>query len=160
MITNLFERRTPSLRFLDVGLVNHRTALQSSLIGIQDLTNIYRGRLVEQVIGQELKATTTRTNLPLCFWVRDKAQAQAEVDFVLTTELGVVPVEAKSGAAGKLRSLHQFMRLSHARIAVRLYAGAPASHDVSFEGTSYRLVNIPYYASSLIPEYLKRADRL
>ncbi|NLB68267.1 MAG: ATP-binding protein [Lentisphaerae bacterium] len=149
------QRKAPRLHFLDVGLANHQAGLQSNLVGIQDLSDVYRGRLIEQVIGQELKASVTRNNFQLCFWVRDKALAQAELDFVLTTELGVVPVEAKSGAAGKLRSLHQFVRLSNVPIAVRLYAGVPASHDVTFEGVSYRLINIPYYASSLIPEYLK-----
>ncbi len=148
-------RKSPRLHFMDVGLVNHQAALQNSLIGIQDLTDMYRGRLVEQVVGQELKASITRRNFPLCFWVRDKAQAQAELDFVLTTDYGIIPVEAKSGAAGKLRSLHQFMRLSRAKTAVRLYAGVPAGHDVSLEGVSYHLINIPYYAVSLIPKYLE-----
>lgn len=153
------QRKAPRLHFLDVGLANYRAGLQSYLIGMQDLSDVHRGRLVEQVIGQELKASTTRSNFPLCFWVRDKAQSQAELDFIFATEQGIVPVEVKSGAAGKLRSLHQFMRLSSTQTAVRLYAGPPACHNVSLEGSNYKLVNIPYYAASLIPEYLKVLDR-
>lgn len=149
------KRKSPRLHFLDAGLVNHLAGLQNNLIAIQDLTDIYRGRLIEQIIGQELKTTATRHDFPLRFWVRDKAQSQAELDFLLNTESGVIPVEAKSGAAGKLRSLHQYMRLSSSKLAVRLYAGLPSCHDVNAEGLNYRLINIPYYAASLIPEYLR-----
>lgn len=53
------------------------------------------------------------------------------LDFIFATTQGIVPVEVKSGAAGKLRSLHQFMLLSQAQTAVRLYAGAPVCHNVS-----------------------------
>ena len=121
---------------------------------IRDLTDLHRGRLIEQIIGQELKATATRTDVPLRFWVRDKARSQAELDYVLSTESGVVPVEAKSGADGKLRSLHQFMAQSGAPLAVRLYPGLPSHHDVTFANATYRLVNVPYYAASIIPRYV------
>lgn len=148
-------RKSPRLQFLDVGLVNHRAGLQRQLIGIRDLTDLHRGRLIEQIIGQELKATATRTDVPLRFWVRDKARSQAELDYVLSTESGVVPVEAKSGAEGKLRSLHQFMSQSGAPLAVRLYPGLPSCHDVAFANATYRLVNIPYYAAGIIPRYVQ-----
>ncbi|HDL77299.1 MAG TPA: DUF4143 domain-containing protein, partial [Lentisphaerae bacterium] len=68
--------------FLDIGLVNHRAGLQGQLIGIRDLTDVYRGRLVEQVVGQELKAMDVRMEVPLLFWVREKPQSHAEVDFL------------------------------------------------------------------------------
>jgi predicted AAA+ superfamily ATPase len=147
-------KKSPRLHFLDVGLVNHRAGLQRELIGVRDLTGLHRGHLIEQVVGQELKSTDARTDVPLVFWVRDKAQAQAEVDFLLRTERGVVPVEVKSGAAGKLRSLHQFMGRSGSRLAVRLCASQPSRHSVDVGDLSYLLVNIPYYAASMIPQYV------
>ena len=122
-------------------------------VGVRDLTGLHRGHLVEQVVGQELKSTDARADVPLVFWVRDKAQSQAEVDFLLRTERGIVPVEVKSGAAGKLRSLHQFMGRSGARLAVRLCAAKPSRHSVEVGNLSYILVNIPYYAASMIPQY-------
>ncbi len=151
-------RKSPRLQFLDVGLVNHRAGLQRQLIGMRDLTDLHRGRLIEQIIGQEIKATETRQDVPLRFWVRDKAQSQAELDFLIVTDQGVIPVEAKSGAEGKLRSLHQYARLGDAPLAVRLYAGLPSSHDVNFENIAYRLINVPYYAAALIPRYVQWGD--
>ena len=120
--------------------------------------DLHRGRLIEQIIGQEIKATETRLDVPLRFWVRDKAQSQAELDFLIVTNQGVIPIEAKSGAEGKLRSLHQYARLGDAPLAVRLYAGLPSNHDVNFENIAYRLINVPYYAAALIPRYVHWGD--
>ena len=148
-------RKSPRLHFLDIGLVNHRAGLQGQLIGIRDLTDVYRGRLVEQVVGQELKAMDVRMEVPLLFWVREKPQSHAEVDFLVRTEHGTVPVEVKSGPAGKLRSLHQFMMRTGGRLAVRLHAGPWSREVVNAGGVSYVLLNVPYYAAGLIPEYVR-----
>lgn len=147
-------KKSPRLHFLDVGLVNHRAGLQRQMMGARDLTDLHRGRLIEQVVGQELKAAHARTDEPLLFWVRDKAQSQAEVDFLARTEKGVIPIEAKSGAAGKLRSLHEFMARSGAQLAVRLYAGRPSRHEVSVGAASYQLISVPYYAASMLSRYV------
>ncbi len=148
-------KKSPRLQFLDIGLVNHRAGIQRQLIGMRDLTDIHRGRLIEQVVGQELKTVEARTDAPLCFWVRDKAQAQAEVDFLLQTVDGVVPVETKSGAAGKLRSLHEFVKRYRPARAVRLYAGTYSRHPIMAADVACELVNIPYYAAADIPRYLE-----
>jgi uncharacterized protein len=153
-------KKSPRLHFLDAGLVNHRAGLRRALIGVQDLTDVHRGRLIEQVVGQELKAAISRTDAPLCFWVRDKAQSQAEVDFLLASDRGVIPVEAKSGTEGKLRSLHQFMIRSKANLAVRLYAGLPSRQKISSADREYTLLNIPYYACSLISQYIAAEEKI
>ncbi len=147
-------RKAPRLQFLDVGLVCHMAGLQRHLIGIRDLSDVYRGRLIEQVVGQELKAIDARADLPLIFWVRDKAQSQAEVDFLLQTTAGVVPVEAKSGTAGKLRSLHEYLSRYPAPLAVRVYGGMYEEHPVQVGEKTCRLVNVPYYATGLLPRYI------
>jgi predicted AAA+ superfamily ATPase len=152
-------RKSPRLHFLDVGLVNHRAGLQRELLGTRDLAERHRGRTIEQVVGQELKTAMVRENAPLVFWVREKPQAQAEVDFLLRTARGIVPVEAKSGSAGKLRSLHQFMARSRAPLAVRLYAGKPAQQRVAVAGAAYRLLSIPYYAAGRIGAYLDASEK-
>jgi predicted AAA+ superfamily ATPase len=149
-------KKSPRLQFLDTGLVNHRAGIQRDLIGVKDLTDIHRGRLIEQIIGQELKTLNPRMDIPLRFWVRDKFNAQAEVDFLVCSSLGVIPVEAKSGAAGKLRSLHQFMVQGGYPLAVRLYAGPWSRQSVTSSGIHYTLLNIPYYAASLLTDYVEK----
>jgi predicted AAA+ superfamily ATPase len=147
-------RKAPRLQFLDVGLVNHMAGLQRQLIGIRDLSDVYRGRLIEQIVGQELKSVDARADHPLSFWVRDKAQSQAEVDFLLQTAIGVVPVEAKAGSAGKLRSLHSYLSRYPASLAVRVYAGMYQSHPIQVGEKTCRLINVPYYAAGLILRYI------
>jgi hypothetical protein len=82
------------------------------------------------------------------------SEAQAELDYLVPCDQDIIPVEAKSGATGKLRSLHQFMKRSENKLAVRLYAGPPSRQQVEFADTSYTLVNIPYYAAAHIPAYV------
>lgn len=66
-----------------------------------------------------------------------------------------IPVEVKSGAVGKLRSLHEFMDRTPHDLAVRLYAGKPSIDKVSTpKGKAFRLLNLPYYAVSRLDEYL------
>jgi len=61
---------------------------------------------------------------------------------------GVVPVEAKSGSAGKLRSLREFVMRNGSRLAVHLYAGEYAVHPIDVGDSKCRLIDIPYYAAA------------
>jgi predicted AAA+ superfamily ATPase len=148
-------RKAPRLLFLDAGLVNYRLGLQQQLLGIADLNEAFRGRLLEQLVGQELVARTTIEDATPVFWVRDKPQAQAEVDFLVPTPSGTFPVEVKSGPVGKMRSLHEFMARSRGDLAVRLYAGSPLLQDVVHgHDLHYRLLNLPYWTAGKLPEWI------
>lgn len=148
-------KRSPRLQFLDVGLMNYRARLQASLLEVTDLNDLYRGRVTEQIVGQELLARSSRHMETPMFWVREKHQSQAEVDFVLPYNGQVLPIEVKSGSTGRLRSLHQFIAQSGCTTAVRLYAG-PLRLD-SLEtpaGHPFRLLNLPYFLAAQIEQYL------
>lgn len=71
-----------------------------------DLLDIHEGALAEQFVGQELVAAGQEE---LYYWARDAKGSQAEVDFLIAGADGVRPVEVKSGAAGRLRSMHLFL---------------------------------------------------
>lgn len=67
-----------------------------------------------------------------------------------------VPVEVKSGAEGKLRSLHLFVEMQpQVKTAVRLYRGEFLDQDVQRFGNHFQLLNIPYYHATKIGDYLK-----
>ena len=148
-------RKSPRLQFLDIGLVHYLSGVQQELIGIRDLSASFRGRMLEQLTGQELLAYQTRSRrLPL-FWVRNKSQSQAELDFLELNGAIPLPVEVKSGAEGKLRSLHLFIEMQpEVNVAVRLYRGVFLDQEVQRYGNHFRLLNIPYYHASKIQEYL------
>ncbi len=153
LIENL--NKSPRLQLLDTGLLNYFSGIQSELLAINDLTNHYRGRIAEHVVGQELLSKETSPLKSLDFWVREKRGSGSEVDFLITHRNKVVPVEVKSGAKGRLRSLHQFMEESPYDIAVRLYGGV-FSVDEMFtpSGKKFKLVNLPYFLASVIDDYL------
>jgi hypothetical protein len=46
---------------------------------------------------------------PSYTWLREGRANNAEVDFVLSFDGQIVPIEIKSGATGSLKSLHQFV---------------------------------------------------
>ncbi len=92
---------------LDIGLMQclaqipYRTEIQQD-----DLLALYRGKLAEQFVAQELLSVADH---PLYFWARDARSSQAEVDFIHLQNGKIVPLEVKSGKGGSLRSLHRIL---------------------------------------------------
>lgn len=151
-------KKKPKLFLLDTGLVNYFAGLQKSLLGQQSLFNIFEGRIAEQMVAQELLTTSFSALHHLNFWVREKKDASAEVDFVIPFGGSLVPVEVKSGHAGTLRSLQQFMEISDVGVAVRLYQGNIDIHSgTTPSGKKFKLLNLPYYLASQLNAYLEWA---
>ncbi|EKD77840.1 MAG: hypothetical protein ACD_42C00161G0004, partial [uncultured bacterium] len=152
--TTIDFKKSPRLQFLDCGLVNYVSGLQSHFFNVSDLNNLYRGRLIENMVGQILLATQPQSN-PLTFWVRENAQSNAEVDFVIPFKQHLIPIEIKSGKTGTLRSLHSFMDASNHDTAIRLYANTLQIDTIkTIKGKSFRLLSLPYYLASEIQRYL------
>jgi len=150
-------RKSPRLQFLDIGLINHIAGLQQHYFSIKDLNAIYRGKIIESVVGQELLTISPHTQQPLKFWVREKAQSNAEVDYIIPFEKYLIPIEIKSGASGQLKSLMQFMEITDHDFAIRLYAGTIQWSTLKTpSGREFRLLNLPYYLAGEIKNYIKR----
>jgi uncharacterized protein len=65
--------RKPRLQFLDTGLMNYASDIQTELLSLDDLNDYYKGFVVNHCVTQELIANSTNmSNRPL-FWVREKA---------------------------------------------------------------------------------------
>ena len=150
-------KKSPKLQVLDTGLVNYFSGLQKDLFGTKDLNAHYKGKIAEHIVGQELLATTYNILQSLRFWVRDKKQSDAEVDFLYNFDGQMIPVEIKSGQSGKLRSLNQFLEMSETQIAVRLYAGQlqVEEHKTS-NGKPFKLINLPYFLAGKLNNYLAK----
>ena len=148
-------RKSPRLQFLDIGLVQYLAGIQHDMVGLNDLSSLFRGRLLEQLVGQELLARSRDERVSPLFWVREKTQSQAELDFMVVNNAIPVPVEVKSGKEGKLRSLHGFMAMQpKSDVAIRLYRGSYLSQKVERSDNTFQLLNIPYYHCSKIVFYL------
>ena len=73
-----------------------------------DFLGIYNGALAEQFVAQELAASFGGDEPH--WWKREAKNAQAEIDFMVALGGKVQPIEVKSGAAGRLKSLHQLVK--------------------------------------------------
>lgn len=153
VIPNL--KRSPRLQFLDTGVINQVLLLQGDMIGISDLNDFYRGKVIQQVIYQEVTSIHEEVSYKPNFWVREEKDTSSEVDLVYRHGKYIIPIEIKSGKQGKLRSLHQFIERTNHSYAVRMYANEFSVEQVKTPaGVPYLLMNLPYYLSTMIPEYL------
>ena len=149
-------KKSPRLQLLDTGMLNYFTGIRKEIIGTEDLSSVYKGLIIEHLTGQELIATRFDALSELVFWVREKKESTAEVDFLYTYESKIIPIETKSGKTGTLRSLHQFMELAPHQMAVRFYSGEVVISDVKTPtGKPFYLLNLPYYLVSQLHEYLR-----
>ena len=93
---------------LDIGLMNYLCGIyKTDEYFSNDLLGIYRGAMAEQFAGQEMAANQ---NNELYYWSRQAKSSTAEVDYVISVNNRIVPVEVKSASAGRLRSLHQYLK--------------------------------------------------
>ena len=149
-------KRKPRLQFLDTGLLNYSLGHQSEMIGLKDLNGFCRGRIIQHLTAQQLQAQSHSTLFKPLFWVREKANSNAEVDLLHQYNKFLIPVEVKAGGHGMLRSLHQFVERSKHKYAVRLLANNCSVEKIKTpSGISYLLMNIPYYASTKINQYVQ-----
>jgi hypothetical protein len=85
----------------------------------------------------------------LYYWARSAKGSTAEVDYLTVIDGKIVPVEVKSGPAGRLRSLHLLLNTFQNCPFGIIFSSAPFS-----ELKKQRLMFIPlYYAYSLIKGY-------
>ena len=146
-------RKAPKLFFLDIGLVNYRIGFKE-FFSRQSLDNVYRGRISEQVVAQEMVAQEFGPP-ELRFWIREKGTA--ETDFLYPFKDLIIPIEVKSGKTGKLKSLNQFMENSQHPYAIRIYSGKTRIDSIQLpSGKQYHLCSIPYYLLSRLDDVIER----
>jgi predicted AAA+ superfamily ATPase len=89
---------------LDIGLMQHLCGIDAaSAVQAENLLGIYRGKLAEQFIAQEMLAWHAQK---LYYWSRAAKNSNAEVDYLAVRDGKIYPLEVKSGSAGRLKSLH------------------------------------------------------
>ncbi len=90
--------------FIDIGLMSNINGFSSDkTIPKHKLASAWNGKLAEQFVGQELRASK---NENLFYWRREARGSSAETDYLIENEGEIIPVEVKSGKSGKIKSLH------------------------------------------------------
>lgn len=148
-------KRSPRLQVLDTGMLNYFSNIQRDVFTSNDLNNLYKGRIAEHIVAQEMIVSSDNYLQPLLFWVREKNNSNAEVDFLLSTSYGMIPIEVKSGATGHLKSLLLYVEESKSPLAIRLYAGEYRREELeTLNGHKFTLLNLPYCFAGKLQEYV------
>ena len=140
--------------FLDVGLMSTATGL--NLVDFEqakDIISINSGAIAEQFVGQHLLYSQPGYKEPeLYYWMREKKNTSAEIDYLISEGNSIIPIEVKAGKSGTLKSLHLFLKERQKDFAIRLNSDQPS---LLTAGTTVNdgQDNIPYTLLSL-PLYL------
>lgn len=138
---------------LDIGLAHALLGTPAGAVFPRwsQLHDAVRGRLSAQLAGQQLRAQLAGEGLEpaLFYWQRSGGRA-GEIDFLLQVAQRAVPVELKSGAAGAMKSLHQFVAERGLRLALRCDSNPPSLQELDVKTTlgqpvRYRILNLPQY---------------
>ena len=152
---NSLRKNAPRLQFLDTGLLNFTLGLQGEMLKVSQLGSVHKGKIIQHIVGQEMLAMSPSLEPQLHFWIRDKKNSSAEIDYIVEYQSQVFPVEVKSGATGTLKSLHLYMQEVGAPFALRLYGGTLQVDEIKLsKGFSYKLVNLPYYLAGNLEFYI------
>lgn len=137
-------KRMPKLIWFDTGLVNYQAGIRREIIGSTEMVDSWRGHIAEQVTAQELLTLEDRVGQHRAFWARPNNGA--EIDFIISHNSKLYPIEVKSGTNAHLRSLQVFMDNSNADIAIRIWSKPYSVDKVQTPtGKEYSLVNLPFY---------------
>ncbi|MDA3890622.1 MAG: AAA family ATPase [Salinivirgaceae bacterium] len=149
------KRKSPKLQVLDTGMINCFAGLQAEFLNNSPIDSIYNGIIAEHIVGQELISIHESLLYKNSFWIREKKQSNAEVDYVINYQGLLIPIEVKSGKTGRLRSLMEFVDRAPHNFAVRIYSGLYGIEEhKTLNGKPYRLLNLPFYLVSELYNYL------
>lgn len=153
-------KKSPRLMWLDSGLVNYAAGIQNEVFGATNISNVWCGKVAEQIVGQELIARETSVLKTRNFWVRESKNSNAEVDYVIQHNSSIIPIEVKSGDGTRLRSLHLFMEKAPHDIAIRICSQPMKTDHLKTEsGKKFRLINIPFYLTGAITKVIESSQK-
>ena len=134
--------------FLDIGLLQSALQVDPQLVWTQDLIQIHNGALAEQFVGQELLAYTDFfREQQLFYWEREKQTSDAQVDYLITIDQHIIPIEVKAGATGHLKSLRVFMEEKKSILGIRI-----SQHPLSYKD---QILSVPFYMIEQIPRLVR-----
>ncbi|MCQ2250954.1 MAG: AAA family ATPase [Bacteroidales bacterium] len=150
-------KRRPKLLWLDTGIVNYASGLRKEILGANDILDVYKGKIAEHIVGQELISTDNRCSLRRSYWVRNKQGSDAEMDFTIQKDNKMIPIEVKAGTNAHLKSLHIYMDESDQNVAVRIWSNPMQIDEIKTpKGKTFKLINLPFYYVSKIHEILDK----
>ena len=122
--------------YSDVGMLNSICDVRINDI-INDTNFMFKGAIAENYVAQELNTM----NIPLIYW---RSRGDAEIDFLLTTKDGIIPVEVKASDRIQSKSLNVYMDKYKPKYGIRL--------SMKNFGYENHIKSIPLYATFCLKE--------
>ncbi len=144
-------KRPKKMIWLDIGLVNFINNAYKEII-----TGEYKGKIMEQFVGQSLIAGGVHKQTDLYYWAKDRSKGNAEVDFCIQYGSKLVGIEVKSGNISKMRSLFSMGSSDRDVILIRISWDGLKVETYKFWGHIYKLLSIPFYLVDRLPELVEQ----
>lgn len=129
------------LYFLDVGLFRHLAGVTSAMVMDEtELFSEFNGFFVEQFVLQQMSPTHE-----MYYWT---SGASAEVDFVTSHNLDVLPIEVKSGTNVKAKSLRTFRDEYQPKLSLR-FSLRPLEYNNG-------LLNLPIFLAGFADQWIEK----
>jgi predicted AAA+ superfamily ATPase len=106
----------------DTGIYQRILGLDIAELLLQnDIDVVNKGNIAELFVGLELlKYSSCYQKTALHYWHREAKNSQAEVDYVISQQDLIIPIEVKAGTKGAMQSMHLFMQEKQSKTGVRL----------------------------------------
>lgn len=128
--------------FFDVGLLGAFSSIDPARFLEYDIKN-YKGYIAENFVAQELRSS----NIPVLYCWSGRT---SEVEFLLESAKGIIPIEVKSGSITQSKSLKIYEERYMPKKSIVLSA-----RNIESRGPR---VHVPIYLAGLLREYLMRKD--
>lgn len=127
---------TFKLYLSDIGVLNNILKINIKDI-LTDNLSLYRGVITENYVANQL----TCNGFDLYYWKNDKT---AEIDFLIYTNDGIIPIEVKSGTSTHSKSLTMYIDKYKPKYAIRL-----SLKDFGYNPDT-KIKSVPLYATFMI----------
>lgn len=124
----------------DIGILNNLLNISINDI-LNDNLKIYKGVITENYVANQLLAN----EIPLFYW---KNKQNVEVDFLIETKDGIIPIEVKSSDNTQSKSLKIYNTLFDPPYAIRM-----STKDFGYN-TETKIKSVPLYATFLIKDLI------
>jgi predicted AAA+ superfamily ATPase len=138
--------------FFDTGLYQRVLGLDLASYMSSPMTDlINKGIFAELFVGLEMVASEKKYVHPeLYYWHREAKSSNAEVDYVVSVNKEIIPIEVKSSQKGRMRSMQLFLQERNATCGIRISCENFARYG--------SIITIPLYAVSRLRELLFPID--
>jgi predicted AAA+ superfamily ATPase len=142
MPISVYEDGAFKLFLLDVGLLASKSGLDAkALLEGSKIFEEFKGSLTEQYVSQQLLSCL---KIKPYYWAATRGSA--EVDFVIQSEMKVIPLEVKAEENLKSRSLSSYVEKYKTNLAVRISMSDYRINDW--------LINVPLYSVGILLDIL------